>query len=327
MALPDSGLAVACGCPFVPPEWVRAHGVRPVRPVLDDLPAAVPMGVCGYAAGYAWALARAPVQAAVFTTTCDQMRRVAETIGRECPVPSFLFHVPATWQTAGACGLYRSELERLGRFLCRLGGAAPDRNTLVEVMEAYDAARRRLRDARGWLTGRALVEAIRAIHQDPETALDTIPMSGPMRKGIPLATAGPELTEGLLGVLDFIEARGGRIALDGTTTGERSLVEAFDRRALGEDPLGVLIDAYFGGVPCAFRRPNTLLYQWLKREMTARDVRGILFIRRLWCDMWAAEECRMREWASVPLTAVDAEDDGVTVRMATRLESFLEALR
>lgn len=98
---------------------------------------------------------------AVFTTTCDQMRRVAEMIGRECPVPSFLFHVPATWQTVGACGLYCSELERLGRFLCRLGGAPPDRKTLVEVMEACDVARRRLRDARGWLTGCALVEAIR----------------------------------------------------------------------------------------------------------------------------------------------------------------------
>ena len=116
-------------------------------------------------------------------------------------------------------------------------------------------------------------------------------MSGPMRKGIPLATAGPELTEGLLGVLDFIEARGGRIALDGTTTAERSLVEAFDRRALRDDPLGVLIDAYFGGVPCAFRRPNTLLYQWLKREMTARAV-PITLAR---CGgMWTTGTCACR---------------------------------
>lgn len=320
MTLLEPKLAVACDSPFVPPEWLCAHGVCSVRLPILQPPAPMPMGVCAYAGAYVHALREAPVQGAVFTTACDQMRRAAEMAARECSYPVFLLHAPATWQTSSAHRLYASELARLGGFLCRLGGERPSNASLAEVMNAYDTVRRRLRDARPWMPARVFASALRKCQSDPNTALPAFPGIPDCGQGIPVAVVGPELPERFWDLFDFIEARGGRLVLDATGNGERTWPAPFDRRALHDDPFGELAGAYFSGIPDAFRRPNTLLYQWLQREFAARGVRGVVFIRRLWCDTWAAEEARLREWTTLPVVAVDADDEGVTPRTATRLE-------
>ena len=92
--------------------------------------------------------------------------------------------------------------------------------------------------------------------------------------------------------------------------------------------MAVLVEAYFGMIPDAFRRPNNLLYQWLDREIANRGVRGIIFRSYVWCDIWNAEAQRTKEWSQVPLLAIvsygSKETDG---HIASRLEAFLEMLR
>jgi len=100
------------------------------------------------------------INAVVLTTTCDQMRRAAEWLALGGGPPVFLMNVPATWQTPASARLYRDELQRLGRFLVRLGGAAPSREHLADTMEAYDARRAALRGALGALGAREASEAI-----------------------------------------------------------------------------------------------------------------------------------------------------------------------
>lgn len=123
--------------PFVPAEFIAAHGCRPDRvlPTFGKGLRGSAEGMCPYALAFVNEVCgRSRVDSVVLTTTCDQMRRAADLIAGRSNVPIFLMNVPATWQTAMSRGLYRSELERLGRFLVGLGGKAPSLKRLSNVM-------------------------------------------------------------------------------------------------------------------------------------------------------------------------------------------------
>jgi benzoyl-CoA reductase/2-hydroxyglutaryl-CoA dehydratase subunit BcrC/BadD/HgdB len=130
-------------------------------------------------------------------------------------------------------------------------------------------------------------------------------------------------------ILDALEQLGGRIVLNATETGERGMCAPFDRRRLRDNPLAELASAYFGGIEDASRRPNSELYRWLKRELRGRTVRGIVFCRYLWCDMWHAELRRLKDWIDLPVLDIDIAGDSEAdrPRTATRIRAFLEMLQ
>jgi benzoyl-CoA reductase/2-hydroxyglutaryl-CoA dehydratase subunit BcrC/BadD/HgdB len=128
-------------------------------------------------------------------------------------------------------------------------------------------------------------------------------------------------------ILQTIADAGGRVVLDGTESGPRTLAAPFDRRRLRDDPLMELVDAYFGAIPDAFRRPDTLLYQWLERELAASAARGIIVWRYIWCDMWAAAGARLRETTGLPVLDLDVSgDEAAIARTAGRIQAFMEVL-
>jgi benzoyl-CoA reductase/2-hydroxyglutaryl-CoA dehydratase subunit BcrC/BadD/HgdB len=90
-----------------------------------------------------------------------------------------------------------------------------------------------------------------------------------------------------------------------------------------------LASAYFGGIQDASRRPNSGLYKWLKRKLTDRGVRGIIFHRYVWCDMWHAELQRLKDWTGLPVLDIDTTGDNETRRHRTenRIHAFLETLQ
>ena len=138
-ALPGSR-SVVYSSPFVPPEWIAAHGWTPSRRDAGRRT----RGRGGLSVRRRLRrLAGPDIRALVFATTCDPMRRAAE-IGLDGQIPRFLFHVPATWQTPAAHGLYRAELKRLGRFLERLGGTDAD---VGRIGGTNGAIRSRARDS------------------------------------------------------------------------------------------------------------------------------------------------------------------------------------
>ncbi len=66
----------------------------------------------------------------------------------------------------------------------------------------------------------------------------------------------------------------------------------------------------------------------LAREIRARGIRGILFVRHTWCDTWAAEAIRMKEWCKLPFLVLDTgHGDTLEERSISRVQSFLEILR
>jgi benzoyl-CoA reductase/2-hydroxyglutaryl-CoA dehydratase subunit BcrC/BadD/HgdB len=334
--------------PFVPPEWIAAHGLRPgwTRPgsAVGSPLREVRRGVCPYAGAWVDA-ARSGVgaTAVVAATTCDQMRYAAALLDRDAGVPVFLMNVPSTWQTLVARQLYRDELERLGRFLVRVGGTAPSASELVRVMLQYDRARSAVRAVRDRLPARRFAEAVvrlrgsdgnegSGLSSGSRTVLSetSLPEDGsyPISPGVALALVGGPLSEEDFALLDLIDQAGGRVVLDATEGGERTLPAPFDRDLLREDPLDALVRAYFDAIPDAFRRPNHGLYEWLGRELAGRGVRGIVLRRYLWCDTWHAELNRLRRRSPVPVLdlQVGDRDDRAMTRMLGRLEAFLETL-
>jgi benzoyl-CoA reductase/2-hydroxyglutaryl-CoA dehydratase subunit BcrC/BadD/HgdB len=318
--------------PFIPPEWVAAHGLRPERVIPRAAPQTtsleVPTGICTFARAFVRSVVEdADAAAVVVTTMCDQMRRVPEILTRERDVPVFLMNVPTTWQTPGAHDLYRSELVRLGRFLVGLGGRSPSDDVLARVMMDYDGRRASLRSMRARLSPGCYSEAIAvfpgdvANRQDPATA-------GPHDGSVPLALVGGPLLQEDFAIFDHAERVGGQIVLDATETGERCLPDVFDSRRVRLEPLTELTRAYFGTIPDASRRPNDRLYEWLREEIRKRGVRGVIYRRHVWCDLWHAELHRLRESLGVPVLDLDGSDDAATApaRLRGRIEAFLEML-
>jgi benzoyl-CoA reductase/2-hydroxyglutaryl-CoA dehydratase subunit BcrC/BadD/HgdB len=317
-------------------------------------------GVCPVAAGLIDAVARGFSAAAlVLTTTCDQMRYAAAVLENLNRLPVFLMHVPRTWQTTAVRAFYGEELRRLGRFLVRCGGTAPTAETLRRTMVRYGQAREELRHGRDSMPAREFSEAVAAVRgcltasplsastpssmflqerplvacgfasDDDRQKLSVRRTNGRVgeKEGIPLALVGGPMPAGDPPLLERIEQAGGRIVLDATESGQRTLPAPFGDERLQADPFEELVRAYFDAIPEVFRRPNDRLYEWLRQEVAGRGVRGLLVRRYLWCDLWHAELPRLRQECSLPVLEWDAIGDAPTAGDLGRLEAFLEMLR
>ena len=297
----EPGRIIAYTCPYVPAEWIAAHGLRPRRliPVPLEGILAIPRieGLCPYARAFVNDVAASrDIDGIVVTTMCDQMRRVFDLLVRRVDTPAFLLNVPSTWQTVAAQRLYLDELKRLGRFLVRLGGHEPDKEELIRAM---------LDQAHG-----------NGVHGTP------------YGHGVPLALVGGPLMQRDRVLFDVVEECGGRIVLDATETGQRGVCRPFDRRRLVEDPLMELAEAYFR-IPDASRRPNSELYRWLKDQLVRAGARGIMVHHYVWCDTWRAEFTRLKEWVGLPVLRLDSEGDGRMnmARLHSRVLAFMEMLQ
>jgi benzoyl-CoA reductase/2-hydroxyglutaryl-CoA dehydratase subunit BcrC/BadD/HgdB len=337
---------VGYSSPFVPAEWIAAHGLQPCRLQLRATERLV-RGVCPYAgalieaflpsekgtgtfcrngppgASHKRCLSPFP-SALILTTVCDQMRYAAAILEQRGGCPVFLMNVPSTWQTPAARQLYLDELRRLGRFLVGLGGRAPTDAELSREMLAQERARNEnsRRPTAGGEASRWGDSCTVAPGDGSATAIPTAP-------GIPLAILGGPLMENDEALFELVERAGGRVVLDATEDGQRTLPRPFDRERLAADPLQELADAYFDAIPDAFRRPNTKLYEWLEQEVAARQVRGIILRRYLWCDLWHAALAQLRQSSRVPVLEIDVGPDDVASpnRVQGRIEAFLETLR
>ena len=321
-------------CPFVPPEWISAHGLQPRRLALaaPGGVACAPAGACPYANAFVAAGAsRPPGDAIVATTLCDQMRRASELVARDARGGLFVMHVPKACRSPNAHRFYAAELLRLGRFLESLGGTAPAPARLAEVMRSYDSARRSLLSVRSRLTARQFAEALADFQESGRAGFDADAIAAaapPPLRGAAVAVIGGPIMRDDLDLLDRIEQFGGRVVLNATVGAELGLPRAFDRRRLRDDPVGELADAYFGYIPHPMRRPNSGLYRYLHRELRSRGVAGALFVRYVWCDLWHGELARLKEWSPCAVVGLELTDDpSGAVRAAARVQSLMEILR
>ncbi len=335
--------AVAYCHPFVPPEWIAAHGLRPcwLPCRAGDEPAVwVRRGACPVAAARLDDFAgELPAEAVVLTTTCDQIRYVAALLQHRGTLPVFLMHVPRTWQTAAARIFYREELSRLGRFLVGCGGTAPEDDALSQAMLRYDRARASLRLRRGAMPAGAFARAIAAVRGPlvetaPPACGRHTPCAAPngarrVATTTALALVGGPMSRGDYELLTAVEDAGGRFVLDATVSGERTLPAPVDTDRLKADPREELVRIYFDCIPDVFQRPNDRLFAWLRRQVAERCVRGVLVRRYVWCDHWHGEMPRLREELSVPVLEWEGTGNDARALASTigRMEAFLEMLQ
>jgi hypothetical protein len=161
----------------------------------------------------------------IFSTACDQLRRGFDVAILRGQRHAFLFNLPATWQTAAANEIFRSELERLGQFLLAIGGRAPTPKMLRQEMLQSGERRTRLLETAAASSPRGFAEAVARFHWDGD--FSPPPPAAPTDH-IPLALVGGPFLARHWKLLDEIEAAGGRVALNATETGERSLLPLFE---------------------------------------------------------------------------------------------------
>ena len=187
----------------------------PRKPVINSTHSG--MGVCPYAAAVVRSmLQHSDAAGIILTTSCDQMRRQAELLAKMTRQPVFLLHVPTAVEAPTALPLYREEILRLGRFLETCGGNAP--TPLAATMARYDVARNKLRASRNMLRGRSFSTALMRWQRGHWSVLDSLS---------PETTSPSAYLWHLLAVpcenriyvcSDEIEAAGGQIVFDATTT-------------------------------------------------------------------------------------------------------------
>jgi benzoyl-CoA reductase/2-hydroxyglutaryl-CoA dehydratase subunit BcrC/BadD/HgdB len=322
-------------CAYVPGEWIAAHGLSPSRLLLNHVDSASMFirteGACPFVRSFISEVVKNKDAAGVITTTvCDQMRRAFDIIVRKCELPAFLMNVPNTWQNPESQKLYVDELKRLSRFMVRLGGTSASNEVLAKIMLEYESTRKSIRGMKEYLSSRQYAEAIASFGRDgaDKTPYYTTKIK-PQTNVVPLAMIGGPLMRQDFALFDVIEQSGGRIVLDATETGERGMCTGFDHLRTHEEPLMELANAYFGGIQDASRRPNNELYKWLQQELAARQVRGIIFHRYLWCDMWHTELRRLKDWTELPVLDIDMTGDTETDehRTENRIRAFLEMLQ
>ena len=311
--------------PLVPSEWIAAHKLRPVWVVPRDDRASAESGPltgeCPYARAVIDTLASCDEDTlAVLTTTCDQMRRGAGLLVERRAESVFLLNVPATRDSSASRDYYTAELHRLGRWLVDHGGRPPTSEQLAQIMVDHDAARADFRRGRlpaeepSWCNPVAVELAALSNAMDDE--------------GIALGLVGGPLRRRDLAIARWIHASGGRIVLDATDGGCRTLPEPFEPSAVAADPLAELARAYFEGGPAVFDRPNRRFVEWLAQHVEQYNVRGLLFVRHVWCDPWHAALARLKETLGIPILEIDLgdEDQGGEGRIGQRLDALIESL-
>jgi hypothetical protein len=314
--------------PWIPAEWIRAHGLQP-RGVcaVDNFtrgPRPISAGVCAFAeAAVRFARERTDC-AVIFSTACDQMRRAFDAANPDEHRRAFLFNLPATWGTPAAARIFRAELERLGNFLLTLGGRAPSPEALRREMSQSAAARKRLLKSAAAASPRGFAQAVARFHWDGSFAPP--PPAAPAAQ-IPLALLGGPFLEPDWKWLDELEAAGGRVSLNATETGERSLSPSFESADGASSPFDALAAGYRENIVDVFQRPNTRLYSWLKPRLESRGIRGIVLWLFTSCDLWRAEAQTLRDTFGLPVLLLEAgEEPGVAPRDRNRLQAFAETL-
>ena len=332
--------AVAFSSPFVPAEWIAAHGFQPHRLRLFAAER-LTRGVCPYAGALLDAALRRngpghrnahpqsqklPIPHPRSVGIDNRLRSDAvrcRDAGSSRPRSGVsverAFHVA----DARRARLYRDELRRLGRFLVRLGGHRPNDADLSRTMLDFERAREeqegsRIGDGGGGIRPSMGTDAGHPI-PNPQPPL-----------AVPLAVVGGPLmeTDGQFPFFELVARAGGCVVLDATEGGQRTLPRPFDRGRVASDPFGELADAYFDGIPDAFRGPTRRSMSGSAGRWPPAAHAGVILRRYLWCDLWHAECQRLKQWSPVPVLEIDIgpDNDAAPNRVQGRLEAFLETL-
>lgn len=289
----------------IPPEWIAAHGLRPVRIVpsmVENTPIEESEGLCDFMRGFFNSIETNEVDAVLSTTVCDQMRRGFDLFSSERTKPVHLFNQPALWKRSSHLKLFRYELQKLTPFFKKLGGIPPTNEMLKESMLYYEKKR------------------IDELHRRNKRV-------SPEKHSIGIGLIGGPITKNEQKLLNKIMAKGTHILFDSTEYSCENAPIRYDRRALLESAFDHMTQQWFETNHAIYQRPNTKFYRWLQKKIRETNPRALILNRWIWCDFWSGETERIRTFSPVPVLILDSNHNEATERNRTRILAFLESLQ
>lgn len=248
-------------------------------------------GICPFAETLYHNSISMDISVSIFTTRCDQMRRISGFVQSE-KQEKFLMNVPSTWQTPASFEIFKDELKRLSKFLTHLSGKQFSIETMINELKKkkYD-----------------------------------IPKS---KKGKRIAVMGASITDADAGFCKLLTKKSANITFDASEQGEIAQPD-IDFKQLNKHPFKELTNASFRNMPDIAKRPNIQFYDKANEIIRMRKIQGIILRIYPWCDLWHAEVQRIKEYFGLPVLEltvdinVEPEKDK---RLQTRLNAFLEMI-
>jgi len=284
-------------CSFVPLELITACGCVPQRllPALGDSNTSQAEGMCAFTEAWLEILLNKAKQnedfIAVFSTSCDQMRRAFDLYRQHSKQPSFLLNVPST-ATEHSLNYYRQELERLKMFLCSVSGQSFDQRLFSKNTPQAEQ-----------------------IHSSKKKYRLRIAVVG-----------GPTPASARNALNELIEASNAGILLDAT---EDRLIDHFkisNQAKTQQDTLTALAETYFQ-LPAIWKRPNDPFYHRLAEKVRENDIDGILLLRHVFCDFWHSAAYELKKRLSLPVLEIDLDGKAaLSTSAVSRIQAFVETL-
>ena len=335
-------------CTYTPVELIHAAGFVPVRilggrTAIERADSLTPTFICPYLRQALEKALRGDydfLSGAVQGYTCDVACGLINIW--ELNVPGELYHtVPLPYQDGPeARRFFREALRELAERLKGIGGRLTD-ESLAASLDLYEEVRRLSlelygRRSRGRLplSAAELLSVVQAgLVTPPEDYLPMLralaaavaapPEAEP--SGVPVLVSGSVIDEP--GVLEILEASGGRVVGDDLCTGLRGFSPPGGK---GDDPLERLMDRHFRRFPCPARMKAQERAPLLVDLAKGSGAKGVVFLLQKFCTPHLAD-------LPVVLEALQAEGlRGLVVEMEeaglnegqlrTRVESFLEML-
>ncbi|MHC4552141.1 MAG: 2-hydroxyacyl-CoA dehydratase [Planctomycetota bacterium] len=280
-------------CPFVPEELIVACGGRPRRcvPALENGALSQTEGMCTFTEAWLGTLLNKAAAGedfvAVFTTSCDQMRRAYDLFDPPFNRPAFLLHVPTT-ETAVCLSYYEQQLERLKRFLCSVTETEFDTHRIPPAQ--------------------------------PATPVDCQPGI------INIAITGGPVCESILGQLqDILSQSRAQIVFDLSENAMTARWNPADSQSPPET-VADIAKAYFE-LPAIWKRPNHPFYRQLTEQAAAHRTDGIILFRHVFCDLWHSAAYEIKNNLPQPVLEIDLDGKPTLSESAvSRIQAFLEML-
>lgn len=336
-------------CLYAPVEVVRAAGTIPIRLARAEYQSSVVgerflrSDACPFCKATLGKFLTDPVyqqvDAVVSVNTCDMMRRLPEAISANFNIPVFSVYLPRTSEPfPNRIGLLRAGMIDLKDRLLKLTGRKWQEERLAEEIAESNRLRRKLQELdrtrvedNPGLRASELFEIVAlASFLSPERMqklLTGIRPSSSSAKGerrVRLLLTGSIVAEEDRALIEMVEEKA-EIVGDTICTGSRW----FGGEVSEEGELfAELARFYFTRTPCAYRRPNTALFDHIRRLVRERRVQGIINKSLLYCDAYRFEVQRLRQEVGLPVLDVDGDYSRENLQqLRTRIEAFLEMLR
>ncbi len=322
-------------CSYFPRELAEAFGLKtsrlnPCGTQLCESEGHKKLGpeACSYCKAIIGGPKISAPQALFGCTTCDQMRRLIEEVGRNSDSGFEFVNIPAT-RTAAALEHYQNEIIFLSKKLQDMTGLFLDLKRLEKIVYQRNAIRKKLREFRPNLVS---YEFVALLHLEmltpPQEMLDFLENFRPERANkihkTKVMLAGSPLTLEDTDFLAMLDHMGIDVVADATCTGDRWI--DFEIK-LGANPILGLAKSYFERPGCIWLRPNDEFYAYAKSLASKKGAKGVIWRSVKFCDLWSLESQRAKEKLGLSLLALDMNySDTTSGRTQTRVEAFAEGL-